>query len=78
MWLDLKRVNDNLVDLNKCLNVVFLSQKEDDLIWKLDPSGIFSISSAYANSFDLYEEPCWAKAWVKGLTPKINIFFWIL
>ena len=31
-WLDLKRVNDNLADLNKCLNAVFLSQKEDNLI----------------------------------------------
>lgn len=75
MWQDLKRVNDNLVNLNKCLNAIFLSQKGDDLIWKSDPSRMFSISLTYANLFDLHEEPCWARAWVKGLTPKINILF---
>ena len=25
-----------------------------------------------------HPEPCWAKAWFKGMTPKVNIFFWIL
>ena len=39
---------------------------------------MLSISSTYANSFDVHDEPCWAKAWVKGMTPKVNIFFWIL
>ena len=32
----------------------------------------------YVDSFDMNPEPYWAKAWVKGMTPKINIFFWIL
>ena len=55
----------------------FLNQNEDELIWKNDPSGVFSIGSAYDDSFDDYEEPCWAKAWVKGMKPKVNIFFLI-
>ena len=78
MCLDLNSVEHNLVKLSKCLNVIFLNHKEDELIWKTNPSGIFSIVSAYANSFDAHYEPYWAKAWVKGMTPKVNIFFWIL
>ena len=77
-WLDLKRVDENMVELNKFLNVTFLSQEEDELIWKHDPSGMFSVISSYINSFDMHPEPYWAKAWVKGITPKINIFFQII
>ena len=36
------------------------------------------MSSVYANAFEEHQEPCWAKAWFKGMTPKVNIFFWIL
>ena len=78
MWVDLNSVDHNLVELGKCLNVFFLNHEEDDLIWKTNPSGMYSIASTYANSFDNHDEPCWPKAWVKGMTPKVNIFFWIL
>ena len=87
LWLIIGRIScgwisnsmdHNLAKLSKCLHAFFLNHKEDDLIWKTDPSGIFSIASAYANSFDVHDEPYWAKAWVKHMTPKVNIFFWIL
>lgn len=68
-------MDPNLVELRKCLNVFFLNQNEDELIWRNDPGGAFSVASAYVDSFDDFEEPCWAKAWMKGLTPKVNIFF---
>ena len=38
-WVDLTRVDDSLVDLNKLLNVVFLVNKEDSLIWKANHNG---------------------------------------
>ena len=60
------------------LNACCLNHEEDVLIWKKDPSGVYSIVSAYVNSFEDYDVPCWAMAWVKGMTPKINIFFWII
>ena len=73
-WLDFKRVDRNLIDLNKILNVVFLSHEEDALIWKYNPNGIFPVSLVYANAFEEHPKPCWAKAWFKGMTPKVNIF----
>ena len=76
--MDLYRVDSNLVELSKCLNVFFLNKNEDELTWRNDPSGFFSIASAYVDYFADYEEPCWAKAWMKGMTPKVNIFFWII
>lgn len=32
----------------------------------------------YANAFEDYQALSWAKAWFEGMTPKINICFWIL
>lgn len=78
MWVNLFWVDLNLVELANCLNAYCLNQEEDVLIWKDDLSGEYSILSTYTNFFDDQEIPCWAKAWVKGMTPKINIFFWII
>lgn len=69
------RVDEALNDLNKMLNAIFLVQEEDDLIWKFNPNGLFSISSLYGNAFEDYHVPCRAEAWFKGLTPKVNICF---
>ena len=59
-----------MVELAKCMNAYCLNHEEDVLIWKADPSGVYSISSTYANSFEDHNVPCWAMAWVKGMTPK--------
>lgn len=77
-WVDLSRLDPNLVELRNCLNVFFLIHKEDELIWSNDTSGDYFFTLADADAFANYEEPCWAKAWMKGMTPKVNIFFWIL
>ena len=60
------------------LNSFYLyPHNEDKMIWSVDASGCFKGSSVFK-----YEEkgahPLWTKAWIKGLIPKINIFFWIL
>ena len=51
--------------------------KEDKMIWSVDASGYFKVSFVFK-----YEEkgacPLWTRAWIKGLIPKINIFYWIL
>ena len=66
-----------MIDLNKILNVVFLIHEEDALIWILNSNGLFSVSLVFANDFEEHPKPCWAKAWFKGINPKVNIFFWI-
>ena len=45
-------MNDSLNDLNKMLNVVFLVNEEDSLIWKFNSIGLFSVNSLYGNTFD--------------------------
>ena len=60
--MNLNKVDENLNDLNKILNVVFLVQEEDALIWKYNPNGLFTILSVYGNSFKDYQVPCKAKA----------------
>ena len=47
-------------------------------MWKDNPNVQFSVSSLYRKRYDECQEPIWAKAWFKGMTPKINIFFQIL
>ena len=77
-WVNLLRVDLNLAELAKCLNTCYLKHEDDVFIWKENPSGMYSTLLAYANSFEDHDVPCWAMAWVKDMTPKVNIFFWIL
>ena len=58
LWVDLLRVDQNLVELVKCLNAYFLNHEEDVLICKADSSGMFSIALAFGNSFEDHDEPC--------------------
>lgn len=60
--MNLHRVDHNLVELGKCLNAFFLNHEDNVLIWKTDPTGMFSIASSFANSFNGHDEPCWAMA----------------
>ncbi len=58
MWVNLLRVDLNLVELAKCLNACCLNHEEDVLILKDDPSREYSTSSAYTNSFEDHDVPC--------------------
>lgn len=76
--MNLLSVDLNLAELAKCLNAYCLNHDDDILIWKKDPSGEYSILSSFSFSFEGFEAPYWDLAWVKGMTPKISINFWIL
>ena len=75
----------NLIDIDKTFNYIQLSLNvvslyphlEDEIIWQADPSGQFKVSSIFVSKDKDYK-PLWSHAWIKGLFPKINIFFWIL
>ena len=47
------------------------------MIWSVDASGGFKVSSIFKPNVK-GAPPLWTRAWIKGLTPKINIFYWIL
>ena len=51
--------------------------KEDKMIWSVDASGCFKVSSVF-KSEEKGACPLWTKAWIKCLIPKVNIFLWIL
>ena len=51
--------------------------QEDKMIWSANPSGKFKVSSLFKYK-EKGNQPFWTKAWIKGLIPKINIFYWIM
>lgn len=55
----------------------FSPHVEDELIWWLNPFGVFSVKSVYHNiegeSVGTFN---WKKIWIKRLIPKIN-YFWL-
>ena len=77
-WVNLSNVDHGFSNIQLSLNVVSLyPHLEDQVIWHADPSGHFKVSSIFAPK-DKGNQPLWAHAWIKGLIPKINIFFWIM
>ena len=50
---------------------------EDKMIWNTDSSGQFKVSTLFV-SREKGNIPYWSQAWIKGLIPKINIFYWIM
>lgn len=75
-WQNIDSIHPSLSKLKTQLSAIWLNKEEDSLIWKHDPKGIFTVSLMYcilAPSPPM--NPFWSKAWLKGLTPKINLFF---
>ena len=64
-WLDFKRVDRNLIDLNKILDVVLFSHEEDEMIQKYNPNGVFSMHLVYANAFEEKPKPFGLKLGLK-------------
>ena len=60
------------------LNSMILNNKRDELIWGNNSNGIYYMALGYLSLWNRLEKPTWAKAWMPGLTPKINIFFWLM
>ena len=60
------------------LNAYYLyPNKEDRLCWRNEANGNLKFSSIF-RSKDIEPGPIWSKAWIKGLVPKINIFYWTI
>lgn len=77
-WVDLCSISQTLAPIQSSLLVVRLcfNQLDDHLVWTDEPSGNYSISSAFARvTSSEGSPPFWSKAWLKHLIPKINIFF---
>lgn len=73
-WVNLIDVNPSLTQLQLSLNSSRLENRsEDELIWRFSYNGKFSIAFADCCVDPLV--PWWSKVWIKGLTPKVNMFF---
>ena len=59
------------------LNSMIPNNKRDELVWRDNPNGSYSVASGYNSLWSLKEKSPWAEAWLPGLTPKINIFYWL-
>lgn len=76
-WMNLVDVNPSLTQLQLSLNSFMLKNRsEDEIIWIFSSNGKFSVAFVDC-CVDPYV-PWWSKVWIKGFTPKVNIFFWLL
>lgn len=74
-WVSLLNNSQSFNNIQIMLNAYFLdSCKEDRMIWRNNANGNFEVSSIF-RSKETSSGPLWSKAWICGLTPKINIFF---
>ena len=77
-WVSLTNISQDFNSIQIMLNAYCLyPYKEDRMIWRNDANGNFKVSSIF-KSKEKGPSPLWSKAWIKGLIPKINIFYWIL
>ena len=77
-WVNLTDIDQSFSYNQVSLNAISLyPHLEDEIIWQADPSGQFKVSSIFVSK-EMELKPLWSHAWIKGLIPKINIFFWIL
>ena len=73
-WHNLADLSQDLKPLMSSLNAIFINQNGDSLVWGDSSGGLYSVASGYLSLVSKEEKPIWAKAWIPGLTPKINIF----
>ena len=60
------------------LYTININQMGDALVWGDSSGGHYTVAFGYLSLVGIGEIPLWAKAWTPRLTPKINIFFWLL
>ena len=76
-WVNLIDVDQVFYNMQISLNDFSLyPNHEDEMIWNVDPSGQFKVSSFFTSK-EKGIQPLWSQAWIKGLILKINIFYWI-
>ena len=76
-WRDLSIISDDLKPIMIMLNSLSLSNNKDELVWKDNASGFYMTASRYSTLWSFKETPPWSRAWIPGLTPKVNMFFWL-
>ena len=76
-WKDLSIIFEDLNPIILMLNSMALNNKRDEMIWGDNSYGNYSVASVYMALWSSKERPPWLKAWIPGLTPKINIFNWL-
>lgn len=82
-WWDIDKLQDalseDLVQQIISLPVDFLGSLTDAQIWKLSPSGSFSVKSAYNLFFRGYfwSDFCWKVLWKLKIPPKLQYFMWL-
>jgi hypothetical protein len=80
------------IDAEAILKIKPSRRREADVLaWQPEPSGVFSVSSAYRLGLaELPEQcalaessadaegnnPCWAKIWGSSVPPKVKVFAW--
>ena len=57
---------------------ITLLGKHDEIICGETNDGKYSVASRYEAMQNVDITRMWAKAWYPCLTPKINIFFWVM
>lgn len=80
-WVNLCVIIQELAQLQSSLKADSMGQNQEDdiLVWMENPSGNYSISSTISLlSLSQAPPPFWSKERIKHLTPKVNIFFWIM
>ncbi len=76
-WSDLSLISEDLTPIMLMLNSMIPINLGDELVWRDNPNGRYSVASGYNSLWSLKEKAPWAEAWIPGLTPKINIFYWL-
>jgi hypothetical protein len=76
-WRDLTLISGDLAPIMIMLNSMILGDQKDELVWGDTSSGLYTVASGYNSLWRVKEKPPWASAWLPGLTPKINIFYWL-
>ena len=77
-WVNIAEIDQSFSSIQISLNACRLYPNQEDLmVWGNDPGGFFKVSSMFRSEDKAYS-PIWDRVWIKGLTPKINIFFWTM
>lgn len=77
-WVKLTDIDQGFNNIQLSLNSFSLYPTyEDEMIWNADPTSQFKVSTLFT-SREKGNHPFWSQAWIKGLIPKTNIFYWIM
>lgn len=76
-WVKLEDIHPGFSSIQKELPPFSPNNYDDVFLWKSDPKGEFTVSSAYKNTFSQIRNPFWSKVWNNILIPKVNMFFWL-